>query len=123
MSASLSQYIQLASYKSDERNRSRPSFTHLSSQQMYPGGLLQYHTEHGRMIPMEKDELGEMQHQGAILMLHSKSNTSYSSQTGDMLETYFGNNVQSKHAAILTPNMRYLNVPEYMTELRATDFS
>jgi hypothetical protein len=123
MSASLSQYVQLASYKSDEKKPARPSFTHLSSQQMFPGSLVRFHTDHGRMIPMEKDELGDLEHQGAILLLHSKNNTSYSSQTGDMLENFFSSNVQSKHAAYRTPNMVYMNVPDHMTELRATDFS
>lgn len=122
---SVSQYIQLASHDSDtNRARRHVTFTNLSSQQMFPGSLVQYFQDQGSMIPMPFNfEQLPNKNAGDIAQQYSLNNTSYSSSTSNNLKDTFQQQNRINNAIYLTPQMKAIGVPGDNTELRATDFS
>ncbi len=116
------QYVQTASLQ-PVGSQHRVNFVNLSSQQLNPGNLVQFHVDQARSMQPMPFTVGDIQmDRSGVARLDSEANNVSNLPRANTLPSFFAHaNPDSKDAKYRTPEARTWQVPDHLLEARATD--
>lgn len=116
-------YIQQASLQTLPNGMQRVSFTNLSSQQMYPGTLKEFHERQmGARKPMPFTDADIPVPRQALMSQLSERNTNIDQMRHEeTMPQYLVEQMRSNKAQYRTPAQRAWGVPYHLTEARETE--